>query len=483
MTVDRSTGANRGRTYFTWNESINFYFDLLGTGSYVVETENNNSAGAADVFALGSAIHGQLLASDVDYWKFNGTQGQTVVLFADTVGPSLDLQTEMLCTDGSKVLSYSENGPGGFTLHVFTLPVTGTYYLRASAWDGVSVGAYTVETGIHVPIAGGGADRARDHRDIFVKFSSDAVSWPGAPKLVSSTPAWFDDYLPEVAVGGNGKPYIAWYDFHDSPGGICAGSGGNTYLTRSDDGGNTWSPGSPVSDTTTVWSAVPSNIEPNMGDYIGLFANATGLFVGWADGRRGSPDVFMANVGLGFTATTVSLVSADAASDRVSLTWLASTTDGLSATVERRTGDDGAWTSVGSIVADGSGRLSYVDTDVVAGGHYGYRLAVVLDGTEQRVGETSVVVPSHLAFALHGARPNPSPGLVSVAFVLPDAASAHLELLDVTGRRVAGRDVGTLGAGSHVVDLTEGRPLAAGVYLVRLSRAGQSLTTRVTVIR
>jgi hypothetical protein len=391
------------------------------------------------------------------------------------------MQTEVLCTDGSTVMSFSENGPGGFTLHVFTLPTTGTYYLRATAWDGISTGSYTIVTGFHVPLGGGGVDRARDQRDIFVKYSADGVSWPVTSKRVSQTPPWFDDYLPEVGVGSNGKPYVAWFDFHDAPGSVCVGCGCNAYLSRSDDGGLTWVAGSPVSDTTTVWSDVNSNIEPNMGDYIGIFTTPSSVVVGWADGRLGSPDVYMANISNNYTATTVSLIAANATPAEVTVTWQTSDTNNLIANVERMA-PGGNWTDQGRVLPDGQGRLIYHDANVVAGETYGYRLSVSINGgAPQILGQTSVIVPTGFAFALEGARPNPAPGTVSVSFTLPDTHPAQLDLLDVTGRRVAGMSVG--GApGTRTVDVTQGRRLKAGMYMIRLTHADQTLTKRVAVI-
>jgi sugar lactone lactonase YvrE len=88
-----------------------------------------------------------------------------------------------------------------------------------------------------------------------------------------------------------------------------------------------------------------------------------------------------------------------------------------------------------------------------------------------------------LVLALEGVRPNPARGdRLSVEFVLPVSAPARLEVLDVTGRRVAKREVGSLGAGRHRVDLAEGRRLAAGLYLVRLTQGANARTTRVAVI-
>ena len=114
---------------------------------------------------------------------------------------------------------------------------------------------------------------------------------------------------------------------------------------------------------------------------------------------------------------------------------------------------------------------------------YGYRLGIVEGGRESFYGETWVTIPGKAEFALRGMQPNPTGRDLAVAFSLPDALPARLEVLDLTGRRVGSLEVGSLGAGSHVVRLGEGRPVPAGVYLLRLTRAGQTLTAKAVVIR
>jgi len=69
-----------------------------------------------------------------------------------------------------------------------------------------------------------------------------------------------------------------------------------------------------------------------------------------------------------------------------------------------------------------------------------------------------------------------------VAFALPSEAAARLELLDVSGRRVRAREVGSLGAGRHRVNLAEGRRVTPGLYWVRLTQGPNRRTTRVAVI-
>lgn len=103
--------------------------------------------------------------------------------------------------------------------------------------------------------------------------------------------------------------------------------------------------------------------------------------------------------------------------------------------------------------------------------------------TKMSGGTTAVPGEAALEFALDPVRPNPARGgVLTVHFVLPSAAPARLELLDVRGRRVAGREVGSLGAGRHALDLGEGRRLAPGLYWVRLQQGTDLRVARVVML-
>lgn len=89
-----------------------------------------------------------------------------------------------------------------------------------------------------------------------------------------------------------------------------------------------------------------------------------------------------------------------------------------------------------------------------------------------------------VALALEGARPNPAIGrAMMVTLALPSAAPAMLGLIDVAGRRVRGRAVGSLGAGRHAVDLAEDWRLKPGLYFLRLTQGTNERAVRTTVIR
>lgn len=88
-----------------------------------------------------------------------------------------------------------------------------------------------------------------------------------------------------------------------------------------------------------------------------------------------------------------------------------------------------------------------------------------------------------LSLALGAVTPNPARGGAIIVDVgLPSADPARLELLDVMGRRIASLDVGVLGAGRHSVELGVGQRLAPGLYLLRLTQAGNARVTRVAFV-
>jgi hypothetical protein len=478
IAVDRTTGPRRGRVYVSWNESLDFYDDELGTTTNKSEAEANDGSGQATPFTVNQVVRGTLAhPADVDWFQFTGQRAQTVIIYADSLATNPSFGFDLVCGDGSTFLGFSESGqgPGSQGLIVFTLPADGTYYLIVASLNGAP-GPYRIQTGF----ANSNPARGRDHRDVFVTHSDNGILWSGAVR-VNEDAGYFDDWLPEVAVGSNGKPYVAWYDWRDAPVGFCGGLS-HVYLARSEDGGTTWTTGSPVTDQPTQWSQIASNIAPNQGDYIGLFGAGGKIYAAWGDGRLGDPDVFAAVIDEQYTATLLALAGVQATPDRVHLTWYATDPNLMATVYRRRQGDP--WIPLRLLSPDGTGLVRFEDHDVRPGERYQYRLGVRFGDDEHFFGEVWVEVPSPFTrLAIRGVRPNPTPGDIWVSFALPNGDPARLELLDVAGRRVAEREVGSFGAGAHQVRLTEGPSLGPGVYVVRLSQGGSSVTERVSVVR
>ncbi len=97
---------------------------------------------------------------------------------------------------------------------------------------------------------------------------------------------------------------------------------------------------------------------------------------------------------------------------------------------------------------------------------------------------TALDVPPGTAGGLElGApHPNPTSRAMTVAFTLPGGGPATIDLVDVAGRLLERHEVGGMGAGSHTLALGGGSRLAAGLYFVRLTRGGKTLTARAAVV-
>jgi hypothetical protein len=182
------------------------------------------------------------------------------------------------------------------------------------------------------------------------------------------------------------------------------------------------------------------------------------------------------------TAALASVVSAQADPDRVRISWFCGSAVEPGARIERRI-EDSEWQDLAPVSPDGSGMIVFEDRNVVAGARYGYRLGLRFGAVESDQGEIWIDVPLRFALALQGLRPNPSGRDVTVRFSLPDRTPATFELIDVAGRCVVRREVGSLGPGNHVLVLGQETAIRAGFYVLRLHHGAQTLRAKGTVLR
>ncbi len=306
------------------------------------------------------------------------------------------------------------------------------------------------------------------------RIGPDGQRYDGWPLSVPVYASQWDHFNPQVANDGVGGAYVVWMDRRNDP------YHTDIYMNRVLSTGRL-----PAWWMTEGQAVCTTGTEANGARVV--YDGQGGAITAWQDWRNGdyyydqNADLFAQKlVGTGPVPVLVSLVSADATRGRVSVTWHLSGPSGP-VTVERN--DGSGWRALATRTPDGTGDVTCVDTDVTPGARLGYRVALVADGVPRALGETWVEVPATAAFALQGPTPNPVAGPMIVSFSLPDGAPATLELLDVGGRRVAEREVGSLGAGRHTVSLGAAAAPAPGMYLIRLTRGGRALTARTCVIR
>jgi hypothetical protein len=291
-----------------------------------------------------------------------------------------------------------------------------------------------------------------------------APGWPANGRLVSTYPGW--QYKVAIAPDALGGAYVAFE----------AQVGDDKVYAQHLLSDGTVAPGFPAAGqplaSVTGTQTYPAMIEDGAG----------GAIVAWNDSRaNGRYQIYAQRlVGQGPVAVTVALARASATPAGVTLAWNAAAGAGWQASVERHE-LGGAWRALATVTTDAAGTLAYQDAAVSPGTRYGYRLS--RDGAALTP-ETWVEVPAGAAFTLDGFRPNPArAGALVVGVRLPDAAPATLEVLDLAGRRRARLDVGSLGAGAHVIALEPEAGLAPGLYWLRLARAGETRVTRGAIVR
>jgi len=83
--------------------------------------------------------------------------------------------------------------------------------------------------------------------------------------------------------------------------------------------------------------------------------------------------------------------------------------------------------------------------------------------------------------ALQEIRPNPARLATLVEYSLASWAPARIELVDVAGRCVLQRSLGSPGPGRHVLILNPTAGTGTGMYWVRLTQAGRSVTSKLVL--
>jgi hypothetical protein len=303
--------------------------------------------------------------------------------------------------------------------------------------------------------------------------ATGAIQWTTDGNVICGATGW--QLLDGLTCDSAGDAYLTWEDER--------GGQPNIYAQRVDNtGAPQW-----TADGVLVCGATRGQFFSSIAPWK---AAAPGrVFVAWTDNRAGNARyVYVQRLDTagatqwtidGVTSTSLAMVSASADADRVRLEWYAS--QSVDATVYRRA-ENQDWVRVGHVLSDGTGMIRFEDRDVTPGARYGYRLGYVDNGQESFAGEVWVDVPTHVELSLDGLRPNPAVKDLVVSFTLPSNEVARLELIDLAGRQVFARDLSGFGIGRHTLRLDEAAP-ASGVYFMRLTQGGRSVSARAAFLK
>lgn len=500
IAVDRSSGPRRGRIYLTWDESVIAYDAPAPSLGDKSEVEQNGNFANATAFSVGQRLRGTLTpaADSLDLWRFTGTAGQTVYFRTDSSSANANFQMRIQCSSDTalfqtmRFLAYNTSASSNAL--VYTLPSTGTYYVRMFK-TGVA-GSYRLLTSFDTPTPG---ERARDHRDQFAAWSDGGTVW-STPVRISDSPAANDGIFPEVAVDGSGRVAVYWHDWRD---GLPCGAESAEYMVSSGDGGATWGPNQRLSDANSFWS-INACGSANQGDYQGITTTGDTVIPAWADARNGDADVFTESVLRDFTAACpANPVVFPNSNATLSFSWTNS--GNVDANIAWQVSDNAGWITASSPAASGAGIVA--PTGVA-------NLSVTVTGSSTctptrdtvRVILQDLNVPGAFdtcrvvvtcgfldvpgggyALRFDRPKPNPSTGRTLFTYSLPSDGPVRLELFGATGRRVRMLERGTRPAGLHVVRWDglddAGRRASPGVYFARLEAGGREFRQVLTVVR
>ncbi|MGH7428549.1 MAG: T9SS type A sorting domain-containing protein [Candidatus Methylomirabilaceae bacterium] len=292
-----------------------------------------------------------------------------------------------------------------------------------------------------------------------------AFGWPQGGTPVSSLSSW--EYETRLSSDGAGGAYIVWLDFR---------LGDYDLYAQHLRGDGTIAAGWPS-------NGLPLCTNPHLQQDPEMTTDGKGgVLVAWEDARNDTRDIYAQRIVLdGPVPTLVSFMEASAEPGLVKLRWFAPDAAQVRATVDRRSMTS-HWEELGTPSVVGTDYLVYEDESAPPG-RVGYRLRY-FEGSEERFTEESWLdVPNSVRLSLAGFRPSPSMDGANVAFSLPEAGRATLEVHDVRGRVVFAREVGSLGPGSHVLRIDGEQRLSTGVYLIRLVHPEGTLTSKGIVAR
>jgi len=162
------------------------------------------------------------------------------------------------------------------------------------------------------------------------------------------------------------------------------------------------------------------------------------------------------------------------------------------ARIERRVSGGGAFVPLGEslVTQDEDGRYRFIDTDVVPGATYDYRLVVTeVWGGQTTHGPWAVEVPTDLSIdRLSPPSPNPTAGETTILYTVADEHRwLRIGVYSVGGRLIKRLYNGPVGRGRHETTWDgrdgDGREAASGVYFIRADFGPRALERKVVLVR
>lgn len=272
-----------------------------------------------------------------------------------------------------------------------------------------------------------------------------------------------EKYGPALCPDGTGGCNVAWEDFRDGTADIFA-----QRLTG--DGLPAWAPdGIPLCAADGEQYGVA--LRPD---------GSGGAFATWSDNTVSTRAAFL-RARPSLSGALPALISVEAGPGRAHLVWQGSDGDPTRYLIQRRVEGE-LWQTLTDSRLGVGGALVHEDRGVRPGARVSYRLAVQSGESLVSLEEALVEIPLPMPLTLRFARMEERGRMIRVSYILESHDRASLEVLDIAGRRVMIRDLGSPGAGEHELKFPSAN-LPVGVFFVRLQQHQQIRTSRLTLIR
>jgi hypothetical protein len=298
-----------------------------------------------------------------------------------------------------------------------------------------------------------------------VDLEPPSVAWTLGGMVVSESPV--DLSRPMVLADGHGG-YVAWTDLRSE-------GQSDIFVQRFAGTGS----------VGTGWPAngVPVAAGPGNEYAPWLASDGTGgVLVTWSDPTMSASAGYV-SLAKFLQRGLPQLIEAVARPSQVRLVWRLASAVRESLEVERRFESDD-WRSLGRAACDASGRVVVVDRGAPQGTRVEYRLGVALEDARMFFEPVGIDIPhAPLVLTLHRARIDASRNALALAFALPAGEAPVVELIDVTGRRVARQSLTGLDPGEHETSVPLPGRVPAGVYFLRLMQSGQLRTAKLALLR
>lgn len=498
--VDQTTGGARGRVYVAWAERASGTVTSTFQGQFASEPNENFTT--ATPITFGTEVNGILNSSDAepfeldrDMFSFQGETGTIVWIDGQvegTIPGSKSLQSinyEVLC--GEDTLHTVQLAAGSWgdvradsatasrfnQRAVFTLPRSGTYYIRTLTAGGQYSRFYRFSLVTLLPDP---ASVARDSRDVVLVSSSDGGStWQGKVR-VNDDPPLYDNALPAVAVDRAGAVHVAWYGRRDD---FTCGFLADTYLSRMEPGGP-FATALRLSTASSSWRRTdqPSNI----GDGLSLAVGTAFLYCLWTDFRGSTTDVYGARVMTDGPTEALSFLYAERLDTGVRLTWHFAGQNEPDPLVRFRpyrvlAGSEQFVPLVEEPLPLDGETTQWLDPSALLDSSYQYKLELLRASGQVEWSEI-VTIQAELrppSLSWMSVAPNPCRGPVEAVLISSRTGEGRVDVYDVRGLRVATLHQGRMPAGRMSLSWNghgaQGR-VRAGIYFLH-AQLGSTMAT------